>query len=153
MSRSISNSLAFHVTLLLNRLAIGLIFLLAGAHKIGMGVRTFYEQGFLALKPAWLPTLLAAPYGYALPFLEVAVGTLLIIGAFGRVVAGVATLMLISFTIALYAAGKFFPESGPFHTNVVFITITLLLAATGPGPFSLDTVIRNAGRLRVGRRQ
>ncbi|HOW71300.1 MAG TPA: DoxX family membrane protein [Phycisphaerae bacterium] len=128
------------LVLLLNRLALGLYFVLAGVHKISAegGVAQFYRTVFLSMKPAWLPVWFAAPYGYALPFLEVIVGGLLGLGALGRWPAGAMSLMLASFTIALYENGKFFSDQGPFHANVILLTSALLLTMTGHGAISVD---------------
>lgn len=128
------------LVLLLNRLALGMYFLLAGVNKISAegGVAKFYQDVFLKMKPTWLPVWFAVPYGYALPFLEIAVGALLALGFLGRWPAGVMSLMLASFTIALYQKGLFYSGSGPFHQNVVFFTLALLLAMTGHGAISLD---------------
>lgn len=129
-----------HLAILLNRAALGLYFFLAGAEKFSHGLAAFYLDKFLALKPAWLPEAAAQPYGYALPFLEVIFGLLLVVGMFGRAVAVVLTLMLLSFTIALVtnlgdiAAGS----PGPFHPNIIFVTLALMLAVTGPGRYSVD---------------
>jgi uncharacterized membrane protein YphA (DoxX/SURF4 family) len=40
----------------------------------------------------------------------------------------------------LAGAHLFFSGSGPFHTNVVFLTLALLLAVIGPGSLSADTL-------------
>ena len=137
------------LVVLLNRLALGLFFLLAGYHKISSGVGNFYHNVFLSLKPAWLPTWFAAPYGHLIPFAEVTAGTLLILGLMGRLGAALAALLLLSFTIALAAAHLFFSGSGPFHTNVVFVTLALLLAVIGPGSLSADAVWRKRGRKTI----
>lgn len=130
------------LVLLLNRLALGMYVLLAGVHKITQegGVAQFYRVTFLGMKPAWLPVWFAAPYGYALPFLEITVGALLALGALGRWPAGVMSLMIASFTIALYEKGQFYSGPGPYHVNVVFFTLALLLTMTGHGAISLDAL-------------
>ncbi len=130
------------LALLANRLSLGLFFLLAGWQKVTNGVGAFYEKVFLPLKPAWLPDWFAVPYGHAVPFAEVGVGVLLILGLLGRWAAGIAALMLLSFTVALAVAGHFFANAGPFHTNVVFITLAVLLAVLGPGDLSVDRLWR-----------
>jgi uncharacterized membrane protein YphA (DoxX/SURF4 family) len=137
------------LVVLLNRVALGLYFLLAGAHKISGGVGNFYHKGFLPLKPTWLPTWFAAPYGHLVPFAEVTAGTLLILGLMGRLGAALACLLLTSFTIALAGAHLFFTGPGPFHTNVVFLTLALLLAVTGPGSLSADAIWRKPGRKAI----
>ena len=126
------------LVLLLNRLALGMYVLLAGVAKVRMGPAVFYRESFLAMKPTWLPVWFAAPYGYALPFLEITAGALLALGALGRWPAGALSLMIASFTIALYEKGLFYSGPGPYHTNVVFFTLALLLTMTGNGAISLD---------------
>lgn len=128
------------LALFVNRCSLGLYFLLAGIAKIRLGVEEFYKGGFSPLKPIWLPDWFAMPYGHALPFVEVLLGAALIVGFYGRTAAAVTTLALASFTIALYQAGAFFPKNGgPFHANVIFLTLAFLLAVTGPGNFSVDS--------------
>lgn len=128
------------LVLLLNRLSLGGYVLAAGVHKVfHMGVEAFYKQGFLGLKPAWLPEALAQPYGYAIPYLEVALGALLLIGLGTRWVAGIMSAMILSFTIALMLKMGL-SGGGPvaFHTNVILVTLAGLLAVMGPGRFSVD---------------
>lgn len=126
------------LVLLLNRLSLGLFFLLAGIEKFKSGVEVFYKGSYLSLRPVWLPDWFSVPYGHAVPFIEVLLGAGLILGFFGRATAGLASLILLSFTIALQQAGMFFPKAGPFHTNVILFTLALLLAMVGPGGFSVD---------------
>ena len=139
--------------LLLNRLALGLYFLLAGVGKLRMGVGQFYEKGFLKLKPAWLPDAVASPYGHALPFLECALGGLLVLGLLGRWAAGLMALLLLSFTVALWQAGMFFGGPGPFHDNVPFLTLAMLLAVTGPGRFSVDGLLKREPPMHTDERR
>ncbi|MCC7204598.1 MAG: DoxX family membrane protein [Phycisphaeraceae bacterium] len=130
------------VVLLLNRLALGLVFLLAGISKISGGVAKFVEESFRGLAPAWLPDWFATPYGYTIPFAETLFGGLLILGLMGRLTAGILTLMLVSFTIALFMAGQA-TKAGPIHPNIVYIALALLLATIGPGKLSVDGLCRN----------
>ena len=64
----------------------------------------------------------------------------MVVGMFGRGVVLVLALMLLSFTIALMGAkGISGGTGGPFHQNVILITLALLLAITGSGRYSIDT--------------
>ena len=131
------------LVLLLNRCSLGLYFLLAGISKIRSGVGIFYRGSFTSLKPVWLPDWFALPYGHTLPFIELALGVALVLGVYGRAAAALTALALASFTVALYEAGAFFPKSGgPFHNNVIFVTLALLLAVIGPGSLSVDAFWR-----------
>jgi len=148
MKRPIRVSTAVSVLLLLNRLSLGLYFGFAGLGKVQAGVEKFYNGAFTAMKPLWLPDLLAKPYGYALPYLELIFGFTLAIGLFGRISAGAVTFMLVSIMIAQLLADKFFSGPGPFHTNVILLTIAVLLTYYGSGAFSLDGLINKRGRGR-----
>jgi uncharacterized membrane protein YphA (DoxX/SURF4 family) len=138
MSRAGKTGWPLSFTLLLGRASLGLYLLLAGVGKIRGGVEEFYKNGFLPLKPPWLPEWFASPYGHAVPFMEVLVGAMLILGWVGRLWALFAVLAITSFTIAVYEAGMFFKGAGPFHVNVILIALALILVAAGPGRISVD---------------
>ncbi len=140
MSRLTETPPLISFTILLNRLALGVFFLLAGVGKFQMGLQVFYEKKFLPMQPSWIPDWIGRPYGFALPFAEVLVGALLILGLFGRSAAMVVSLMLLSFSIALLNAGYFFNGPGPFHTNVLLFFLALWIAAAGSGAISLDAL-------------
>jgi len=141
-------AIAIDIALLLTRLTVGGYLLLAGVGKasreINDGLGSFYNGSFSRLQPAWLPDLLAAPYGYALPWLEIVVGSLLVVGLFGRAAAVATGLMIASFTIAL--AMKFGLKAEPaeaphpFSSNYIQIAVCLLLTVLGPGGLSIDRV-------------
>jgi uncharacterized membrane protein YphA (DoxX/SURF4 family) len=126
------------LTLLLNRLALGALFVYAGVFKIRGGVKNFVEGFYAQATPSWLPKAFALPYGYALPWLEALAGVLLIVGLGGRIGAALASLLLLSILIA---TGVKDPNGGPFTTNVILFTLTLLLTTAGSGAFSLDTLM------------
>lgn len=141
----------FHVTLLLSRLSLGLYFFFAGLGKargeVADGVSslgTFYRGSFSSMQPGWLPDALAAPYGYALPWLELVLGAMLVLGVAGSIVAGLITLILLSIVVAQAFAGQLFAFQanadlpGPYHHNLLTICLGLLLTILGPGRFSID---------------
>lgn len=133
-----------HVLLLLNRIMMGWYFAVAGwtktAGELSEGLGTFYRgPGFGNRTPAWLPDFIAAPYGYALPWLELILGAILIVGFFGRATAWAVTFLLVTIGIALLASGELLPR----HHVMVFLPATLLLAFWGPGRYSLDACLRN----------
>lgn len=132
----------FHVSLLLCRISMGAYFLVAGIGKLRMGLPAFHEY-FQTYQPAWLPDVVASPYAYAIPFLEITLGLLLIVGLFTRAAAVVALLMVISFTIAqTIKAGSLVVGGKPFNPNLIFLTLLLLLAVTAAGRFSVDHLWR-----------
>jgi putative oxidoreductase len=124
--------------ILLNRVALGLYFVIAGWGKVSAGVASFVAGPYAKQTPPWLPSAVAVPYGYALPFIELLGGLLLIAGLFGRVVPLVLSLLLLSIAVALKFAIN---VQGPFHHSVVFATLAVLLAAIGPGRWSVDAAL------------
>jgi uncharacterized membrane protein YphA (DoxX/SURF4 family) len=138
------------IGLLLTRATIGLYLTLAGIHKcIGEfknGFGSFYRSSFKGLQPGWLPDALAAPYGYVLPWIEVVIGALLMLGLFGKIAAALTGLMILSFTIALAMKMGIRAQPGdapsPFSANYIQIAACFLLTFVGPGRFSLDALIR-----------
>lgn len=130
------------LVLLLNRLALGWYFAAVGwrkaAGELREGFGTFLrEDSFGGRTPEWLPEIVTTVYGFALPWLELLLGTLLILGLFGRTVAALTTLLLLSIAIALLGTGELFPV----HHAGVFLGLALLLWTLGPGRYSLDSVI------------
>jgi len=143
------------VGLLALRIALGLYLLLAGVGKVqgelNNGLGSFYSGSFKGLQPDWLPNVLAAPYGYALPWLEVLVGALLILGLVGQIAAIVGLLMLASFTVALALANNSLTAQGadapgPYHGNYIQIAGYLMLTLAGCGKLALDSAF--AGKKR-----
>ena len=134
-----------NTALLLNRLSLGLLFFFAGVRKLipAQEDQTMFQKlaefaGFVASQ-APLPDMLGRAYGYALPFVELAAGGLLVIGVASRASAGVIALMLLSFMIAMGL--DLWPAQGPaFSKELVLFTLAVMLTVTGPGRMSLDSV-------------
>jgi len=137
------NSHVFSLVLLLNRASLGLYFLLAGYGKVTGegGVKAFVEGGFKALSPSWLPEVIATPYGYAIPWLEIILGAMLVLGIFGRPVAALIGLMILSFTVALFIKNQSMVHGpGPFSANVIMVTLAAMLTVTGAGRYAVESL-------------
>ena len=88
-----------------------------------------------------LPRPLGLFYGYALPWVEIIAGLLLIFGLASRVGAALIALMVLSFMIEMGIG--WWPDNGPaYDKNVILFTLALLLTAVGAGRFSVDHLIR-----------
>lgn len=123
--------------LLLARLPLGLYFALAGLGKlVKVGVGPFVEQN-LSHVPGFLPQYLGRSFLYLLPWFEILVGLLLVLGLFTRVAGFIAALLLISFTVA-YTGVQLGLGGAPFHYNIVFLGVALMLFLAGAGEYSLD---------------
>jgi putative oxidoreductase len=126
----------------LTRVALGWFLLHQGWGKVvqdwtgGMG--TFYRgDQFQNTNPDWLPTVIAAPYGYALPWLELVFGALLMLGLLNRLSAGGATLVFLSILVAWLDAGRLLPR----HMLMIYAPLGAYFFLAGPGRFSLDALL------------
>lgn len=127
------------IAILLNRVALGLMFVFAGVRKL-MPFETIFDNwsGFASFtaSKAPVPELLGKAYGYALVPAEIVLGAALMIGIYSRISAALIALMLLSFIIAMGIG--WWPDSGPaFDKNVILLTLALLLAATGSGKIAV----------------
>ncbi len=153
--------------LLLNRVALGGFFLAAGWGKVlgEGGVEKFNanymgmveKMNKLAVLPAWMLgedwSGFHNAYSQIVPYAEIILGALLIIGLLGRLCSFLIAGMLASFTVALYGAGAFYSGSGPFHTNVILALLALLLVFTGAGLFSVDRWLFGSGCKRENNKE
>lgn len=135
---------------LLTRVTLGWFLFHQGWGKVAqdwtVGAGSFYRGGqFQNNLPEWLPNLIAAPYGYALPWVELVFGALLVLGLFNRITAGVATLVFSSILIAWLQAGNLLPR----HMLMIYAPLAAWFFFSGPGRYSLDGWFarRRAGRV------
>jgi len=130
-----------HVVLLLNRLSLGLLFVLAGVRKlIPTEDATIWQRmkgfaGYVASE-APLPEALGKAYGFALPWGEIVFGAMLMIGLFTRFAALCVALMLVSFIVATGPA--WWPDEGPAYSkNFILLTLALLMVVAGSGKLAI----------------
>ncbi|MEK4241095.1 MauE/DoxX family redox-associated membrane protein [Janibacter sp. FSL W8-0316] len=85
---------------LLARLVLGVVLVVAGALKIGnpLGAARAVQAYDV------LPFEVARWVGYALPWLEIVVGVLLVLGLFTRVSAAIGTLLMLAFVVGIAQA-------------------------------------------------
>ncbi|MBV8645522.1 MAG: DoxX family membrane protein [Candidatus Eremiobacteraeota bacterium] len=141
--------------ILIVRVVIGVIFIVAGAAKVGHAAE-FAAQiaGFRIL-----PQVVIAPMALALPFLEILLGGYLIIGLFTRAAAWIAVILFATFDLAIASAvvrgmtvscGCFGPNDKTVTTwaevarDAVFVLLALVVALRPPGTLALDRRIGNA---------
>jgi uncharacterized membrane protein YphA (DoxX/SURF4 family) len=125
----------------MTRLGLGWYLMLAGWGKVqdelAGGFGTFYQgDSFQGRNPDWLPDVVAAAFGYALPWAELVFGALVMAGLFGRVAAAASAVIFASIGVALLGAGDLLPR----HHLMVFLPVALLLATQGPGRYSIDAI-------------
>lgn len=127
------------------RLTLGTLFLFAGIGKFTGGIDAFasrLEQQFAGK----LPSLLVVPFGYALPFVEVAVGLLLVLGLFNVVALAVSGLLLAALTFGTVVSGDF--PSAAHNVSYALVNFVLLWTADY-NKYSLDQLLRRR-RLEEG---
>lgn len=124
---------------LLARIGLGATFFAAGLNKFLMegGVRGFVTK-VTPTASQYMPENLANLYVNALPYAEIAIGALLVLGLLTRVIALLTATLLVSFIIA--ATGIVIPPAA-VHANVAYLSLALLLVLCGPGRMSLDAVL------------
>jgi len=130
------------VAKLVTRLTLGWFLLHQGWGKVVQdwtgGPGTFYRgDQFQNSNPDWLPTFISAPYGYALPLLELVFGGLLMLGIWNRLSAGVSTLIFLSILIAWLDAGNLLPR----HMLMIFTPLAAWYFFSGPGRYSVDAML------------
>src|SRR5258705_8016099 len=131
-------SLATSLGLLCARIPLGAYFIFASVMKLKMGAENF-ANAMLPNATKFLPEHLARMYLTYLPWVELSVGILLIIGLLTRVVATIISLLLLSFTIHTGVSATLAPDAKlPFHPNLVYLGTALALMLCGPGWISID---------------
>ena len=114
----------------LARWCIGIILLFAGISKFSMGIGKFAEMIPTMFEKTWLPKALLVPYGYSLPFVELILGAMLILGLFRNASLSVTTLLFISLMFGqflLAIGGDEKAGSGMFQNTVfTFLAAGLL---------------------------
>ncbi|HOE66858.1 MAG TPA: DoxX family membrane protein [Candidatus Hydrogenedentes bacterium] len=126
------------------RLSIGMLFFVAGLNKV-MGPKgaAAVSQGIIEqFSDTYLPWILVAPYAYALPYLEVAVGALLLLGLFTQSALTAAGLLLLSLAFGMAVKQEFAVVAQ--NLNYLLITAIALWFASRDNRCGLDRFFRRA---------
>ena len=108
----------------ISRWALGLFFFYSGLSKLMGGVGNFVN-GYIVpqFSKTFLPSILVAGYGYVLPFVELTLGILLIVGIFRNAVLFLTGLTLISLTFGQ----MLLQQHGVVANNFIYIFLTAIL--------------------------
>ncbi len=132
---------AQNLALLLARLTLGLSFALAG----WIVLKNAQDNPFrLAFHPDWLADNVFDTYGKLLPWLELAIGLLLILGLFTRV-AGILLFVLVGIHCATAFSAAVSPDNNFLH-GATLAAFGLVLALTGGGAWALEERIGGGGK-------
>ncbi len=123
---------------LLLRLSLGMLFFFAGLGKFlaPMGVAGVSEKMIEGFKDTILPLALVKPYLYVLPYIEVPLGIVLVLGIYTKEALTVCGFLLLS--LALGMAIKQDHVTVANNLNFVFMTAIALWLASRDNPYSLD---------------
>lgn len=120
--------------LLLVRLPLGALFCITGYQKLAvLGLANFVSNNIKSVPhymPPWFPKL----FLNVLPFAEMGLGAFIVLGMLTRLSGFLTSCLLISF---LMITG-IHDGSWPFHPNVFFLGIALLLLFAGGGNLAVD---------------
>ncbi|HYE21398.1 MAG TPA: DoxX family protein [Tepidisphaeraceae bacterium] len=134
---------AASIGLLIARIPLGVYFIAAGVAKFGYESKTGYKgvagfavdnaenaQRFMSSQLSWT-------YLYGLPWAEIVLGGMLIVGFLGRVVSFLLAALLVSIMIAKLPALTALAT----EKNLIFAGLALGLAFTGVGLLSVDGLL------------
>jgi putative oxidoreductase len=148
----VSRARVLALVVLVVRVAIGAVFLVAGAAKVGHAAEFAVEIAGFRL----LPQAVIAPMALGLPLLEILLGACLVLGVFTRTVAWIAVAVFALFDLAIASAvvrgmaiscGCFGPGDASVTTwgevarDAIFIVLALAVALRPPGALALDSRI------------
>ena len=138
---------------LLSRLILGGVLIVAGALKIGNLQKSAMSVRAYEMLPIWLANF----FGYALPWVEIGIGALLILGVAVRIMGALGALIMLGFIIAIAQAwarglsidcgcfgggGTIDPEDTKYVSTILrdigFLALGVFLYFYPKGRFTLD---------------
>lgn len=138
---------------LLSRLILGGVLIVAGALKIGNLQKSAMSVRAYEMLPIWLANF----FGYALPWVEIGIGALLILGVAVRIIGALGALIMLGFIIAIAQAwarglsidcgcfgggGTIDPEDTKYLSTILrdigFLALGVFLYFYPKGRFALD---------------
>ena len=117
------------------RATLGFVLLFWGVDKFQMGARQFSAGLDRQFSKTWLPAPLVHAFGLLLPFAEVGLGILLILGLFTAWAAALGAILLILLNTGMQVAGS----ASTVANNLVYsLILFVLLFFSEQNRFSLD---------------
>jgi thiosulfate dehydrogenase [quinone] large subunit len=104
------------------RATFGVVFLFYGIGKFMRGLGSFsgsMQQRFAGK----LPMALVIPFGYSLPFIEVLIGVLLVLGLFNSITLVLSGLLLMALTFGMVILG----DTPTVANNLLYVLINFVL--------------------------
>jgi uncharacterized membrane protein YphA (DoxX/SURF4 family) len=123
--------------MLLVRLPVGIVFASLGYWNWKSGVDAFATQHIIHV-PLSIPRDWAMHYLQAVPYAEMAVGAMLVVGLLARLAGFVGAAMVITLMIC---ESHWKQDGMPFHQDFVYVGLLLAAFLVGPGKISLDGLL------------
>jgi thiosulfate dehydrogenase (quinone) large subunit len=113
---------------LLLRVTVGVIFLFYGIGKFVMGLGAFHGFMLSRFEDTWLPPVLVGLFAYILPFAEVLLGLLLLLGLLSRWALALTALLMIALSFGTVV------ESNPpaVANNLLYALVLFILLLYEP---------------------
>jgi uncharacterized membrane protein YphA (DoxX/SURF4 family) len=136
MANPFKSPVSNHLGLLLVRVPLGLLFCIRGYQKLATIGLAGFVSAHVKQVPRYVPAWFPSVYLHTLPFAEMALGALVIVGLLTRVSGFLLSLLLISFLMIF--GGYDTAGTWPFSPNFFFLGIALLLLLVGSGGLAVD---------------
>lgn len=117
------------------RLTLGAVFLFFGIGKFVAGIAATAQGMEQSFAKTWVPAAMVSGFSTVLPFLEVGLGVLLILGWRTRIAATIAGLLTIQLTVGLVILGS---ASGVAQNMLYTLGLVALLYLEDDNRFSVD---------------
>lgn len=128
------------VAFALLRVALGVVFLFSGIGKLMGGIGNFAGK-MSELFAGKLPSALVLPFAYSLPFLEVTIGALIVLGLFTRLALALSGALLVALTFGMVMAGD--PPTVAHNVQYAFVNFVLLWFCEMNG-YAIDRLLKPA---------
>jgi uncharacterized membrane protein YphA (DoxX/SURF4 family) len=136
MPNPLHSARSANLGLLLARVPVGVLFCIEGYQKVAhVGVSKFVAD-HSGQVPAYMPAWFGKPFLTGLPFIEIALGALVVLGLFTRLSGLLLSCLLVSFLMITGLHDG--TGNWPFNLNFLFLGTALMLLFTGGGAISAD---------------
>jgi uncharacterized membrane protein YphA (DoxX/SURF4 family) len=141
MRNPLASPSSTNLGLLFARVPLGAMFVMAGFSKFAGGGVSAFVAGSRGYVPHYMPSWFGSVFLNALPYVEILVGAMLVLGILGRLGGFLASLLLASFLLAFHSVLDPRSPTPMPHTNTALLGVALLVFLAGPGQFSLDRAV------------
>lgn len=128
------------------RFALGGMLIFMAIGKLMMGVSTFVQNTSPLFEKSVIPTGLVTEFLFIVPWLELILGTLILLGLFTRFASILSGFLFALFAIGLVATGNT-EMTGAIGDNFIYIFAALWLKKTPIGKISLDHRSKKKGSM------